>query len=47
MCVCVCDRWTTCDDSVLMFLKDHVEPLVKDILPSTVGESMSLGTHAL
>ena len=31
-------RWTTCSDSVLVFLKDYVEPLLEEIAPVGVGE---------
>ena len=38
--VVVVARWNTCSDSVLFFMKDHVESLVKDILPSSIGECL-------
>ena len=31
-------RWMTCSDSIIGFLKDYIEPLLQEVIPTGIGE---------
>ena len=39
-------RWTTCSESLLVYLKDYIEPLMDEIAPVGVGESDTLAAKS-